>query len=791
MALVLLGKANADLGNTEGAEGAYRRAIESDAAQLLAWQGLASLFATTGVLAQQLEVWGVLRTMYLAQGDAAKHDDVLSKIVEASATAETSGATRREAATALQAALADDAEDASFRSNEALYLRVVALLEADEAAQISKTVDSERRSLRNTSKPAEILQRVTLQMHASSGVDDAYAFAIAKTHSDRLQSALAHRQLSRLALLTGNEARDLYARLLPICIYLLSLPGASAEISSFVAAHQFFTSPAPIAGAESLPDDHPAALFSSAIACIPAGKQMDAVDLLRSLAVQTRTAASNYGLDTRLRERALSLALVDALLHRWRGADVGMTSSTAVKHAEEALGLCTQLIEVDGADRAAHFGAGRALALLNRPLESLGHFPSDVAAASTTESTWIAWARFRLGELAEAERLLLQVIAAEPTNALAQYRLARARWQDEARRTRTDCLAHLLLAMQSDSSLGVNFTLLGKFYDVVESDATRASKCYIRALTLEPTDAEAGTALAALHTRNGDRAAAIAVYEKAAQDDPRAQWPWMPLGKTHLYGAGAAHSLARAQVCFQTAIRLGGHDDAACWEALGETYRRQGKYAAALKALQRAIELEPGSPHARFQTAMVRLKLGQYEDAIALLSDDTAAADAHKDAIPTVATKFALADCCFQASRQLRQDGRYGAAAARLVDALAALRVAIEGDSPRGHVAQWKLAGDVCLAFSSPLDAYAPRAANDDRVWLLSAAQRVSGDSSVPKELLSLPVENGADLEAVLATGVACYTACLALAATERQHLDALQDIASGLATLYAHYILG
>lgn len=66
---------------------------------------------------------------------------------------------------------------------------------------------------------------------------------------------------------------------------------------------------------------------------------------------------------------------------------------------------------------------------------------------------------------------------------------------------------------------------------------------------------------------------------------------------------------------FQIALRA-EPADALTWSRLGEAYSRAGRHAAAIKALRRALELDPGNWLCSFLVAELKTELGLFQEAI-------------------------------------------------------------------------------------------------------------------------------------------------------------------------------
>jgi superkiller protein 3 len=70
-----------------------------------------------------------------------------------------------------------------------------------------------------------------------------------------------------------------------------------------------------------------------------------------------------------------------------------------------------------------------------------------------------------------------------------------------------------------------------------------------------------------------------------------------------------------AVISFQNTLKADPKDPL-CWQGLAETYRRQGKFTAALKGFTRAVELDPTLTYSQYQVANIQQLLGFDNDSI-------------------------------------------------------------------------------------------------------------------------------------------------------------------------------
>jgi tetratricopeptide (TPR) repeat protein/tRNA A-37 threonylcarbamoyl transferase component Bud32 len=124
-----------------------------------------------------------------------------------------------------------------------------------------------------------------------------------------------------------------------------------------------------------------------------------------------------------------------------------------------------------------------------------------------------------------------------------------------------------------------------------QRDLKGAIACYHKALELDPRFALAHHNLGAALQAQGDVGEAIACYAKAVQFDPKYALAHYNLGTA----LSAKKDLSGAIACYHKALELDPlYAEAHC--NLGHTLRDQGKFAAALKALERGHQLGSKRP---------------------------------------------------------------------------------------------------------------------------------------------------------------------------------------------------
>jgi len=157
-----------------------------------------------------------------------------------------------------------------------------------------------------------------------------------------------------------------------------------------------------------------------------------------------------------------------------------------------------------------------------------------------------------------------------------------------------------------------------------------------RALSLAPQDARALYLRGAWRRRQGQTEAALADLRAAVARDPRLTQAHYELGqllRSSGDAAGARSAFETFERLAQEAEQLERHQanlaadrkNPDSWILLAVQHTRMGALEEAARALQRALELEPGSAVALYDLALVRLRQDRRDDAVRLLERAIAA----------------------------------------------------------------------------------------------------------------------------------------------------------------------
>lgn len=289
-----------------------------------------------------------------------------------------------------------------------------------------------------------------------------------------------------------------------------------------------------------------------------------------------------------------------------------------------------------------------------------------------------------------AEQSFLKAVGQNPDCGEYYFLLGQLYWDmgEETRKDRSKAHTHLLKAAKLDPHLGCVFRYLGHYYRDVANDYSRAQGCYKKAFQLDSDDAESGAASVDLCMAQGDMDTALAilqsVIEKATPGS--AKWAWMRRGLYYL--KIGEHQQAIADL--QAALRA-DPEDWVCWECLGEAYLNRRSFTAALKAFGKAHQLQPCSIYSVYQAAAIKQTLGKFKEAVTEYLQITAV----QDYVPALK---GLGECQLSLAKSLMEECRDGGAIDLIQQAIQNLFRAVKLRPDLSCL--WKLLGDACTAVS-------------------------------------------------------------------------------------------
>lgn len=611
-AWVFIGVAAAELEQPDQAQGAYKKAAELEPGQLLAWQGLASLYEKCNHINAKDDLPGVYRKLLdlYESVDRQKWCDVCKKLVDLYhqekrhlevaqtwyrliKTRQEDGADRQELYELwrrLSQLLAENIED---QNNETQQMLLTAFENALDLADNIPSEDHQvlyRNFIRCLSKfPHE----TTRLKKACEGMITFYptvqypleVICLYLIDSGSLTDE-GHQYCCKLVEMNSKSGPGL------IGLGIIALQDKKYEDAVSHLTEGLKESPLCIAGwchlAEAQVKMHRPK--EAILSCNQALKTMDKLGASGSILHQKN-------LCLRLKAEAL-LKLSD-----------GASSEEAVR----------TLDQVSDADNTPGLLVLQGLACLNigavdkatKIMKDLVTSYPDLAEAHALE----ARVHFTKKDYVQAEMSFQRALEKDAEVAEYHYQLGLTYWfmSEETKRDRTKALTHFLKAARLDAHMGKVFCYLGHYYRDVAGDRHRARGCYRKAFELDDSDAESGAAAVDLSVELEDTDTALAILTAVTQKASAgaAKWAWLRRGLYYL--KAGQHSQAVADL--QAALRA-DPKDCNCWESLGEAYLSRGGYTTALKSFTRASELNPDSTYSVFKVAAIQQVLGRYSEAI-------------------------------------------------------------------------------------------------------------------------------------------------------------------------------
>ncbi|KAG7384250.1 Tetratricopeptide repeat protein 37 [Phytophthora pseudosyringae] len=311
------------------------------------------------------------------------------------------------------------------------------------------------------------------------------------------------------------------------------------------------------------------------------------------------------------------------------------------------------------------------------------------------------WLRFQLGDLQQAQALLETNVNKIPsTDAPAKgrtlKRLAIVYWSlgGTHQTAKTGCFGHLLQAAKLTPSDAEIFSWLGKWYQEVAKDILRAEKCFLKALSLSPTDELAGMALSDLYDLQEKYEANVKLWERVTEDQETAPtWALLRLAQ-HLVEQNDEAAVGKMHLALRNDPM-----NARYWVILAHIYQNFDKQVSAQRSYLKAIELGEESWCVRCELARIEGSLLLFDDALERIKPVVTGELSDDEPDVTVASMI-CSDLLFQQAKYLCAEGLYGNAAANLKEASRMMK-GLPSTSPlSGSGEACKLIGDIhCFAF--------------------------------------------------------------------------------------------
>ncbi|XP_035745210.1 tetratricopeptide repeat protein 37 [Egretta garzetta] len=610
-AWVFIGLSAAELEQPDQAKGAYRKAIELEPNQLLAWQGLANLYEKsnqTDVKGDLADVYQKLLELY-ESGDKQKWCDVCNKLVELYHQEKKYLEVAETYQKLIQMKQEEGAEKAELHQ---LWKKMIHLLKDSTQNQDNKTEQS----------------LLTAFEHAVNSADTVPGEDHQNLYKDfiRCLSKFPH-ETARLEK-ACNDMMALYPAvsypLEVLCLHFIQSGTLSEEaLGCFSKLLEMDASSGP-------------GIIGFGIKCLQEKKYKDAIQsLTEGLQKASQCpAAWHYLAEAQMkihkhRDAVLScnqglkaLGTPEGPSLQWKNLILQLKAKALIKiadadAAEEAIKALEQIVDASSDPVVL---AIRGQAYLNKGLtdqaskisqELLLSHP-DLAESYALEG----FIHYSQKNYEQAENSFLNAIERKAETAEYHQYLGLTYWfmSDETKKDKGKALTQFLTAAKLDSYLGSVFCYLGNYYRDIAGDKSRARGCYKKAFELDGTDEESGTAAVDISVELGDMDTALSILNEVTEkaSTGAAKWAWLHRGLYYLRTGQPSQAVADLQAALRADPK-----DSNCWESLGEAYLSRGSYSTALKSFRKASELNPELVYSIYRAAAVEQILGKYENAIA------------------------------------------------------------------------------------------------------------------------------------------------------------------------------
>ncbi|XP_074789347.1 superkiller complex protein 3 [Athene noctua] len=610
-AWVFIGLSAAELEQPDQSKGAYKKAIEIEPNQLLAWQGLANLYEKsnqTDVKGDLADVYKKLLELY-ESGDKQKWFDVCNKLVELYHQEKKYLEVAETWQKLIQMKQEEGAEKAELHQ---LWKKMTQLLKDSPQNQDNKT--------------AQLL--LTAFEHAVNSADTDPSEDHQNLYKDFIQC------LSKFPHETAKLKRacDDMMALYPTVSYpleVLCLHHVQSGTLSEEALHCF--SRLLEMDASSGPG-----IIGFGLKCFQEKKYKEAIESLTEGLKKTSQcpAAWHYLAEAqrkihRYRDAVLTcnqalevLGIPEGPSLRWKNLILQLKAEALIKigdadAAEEAIKALEQIVDAssDPVVLAIRGQAYLIKGLMDQASEIsqellLSH--PDLAQSHALEG----FIHYFQKNYEQAERSFLNAIERRAETAEYHQYLGLTYWfmSDETKKDKGKAVTQFLKAAKLDSYLGSVFRYLGNYYQDIAGDKSRACGCYKKAFELDGTDEESGTAAVDLSVELGDTDTALSILNEVTGKARvgTAKWAWLHRGLYYLRTGQPSQAVADLQAALRADAK-----DSNCWESLGEAYLSRGSYSTALKSFRKASELNPELVYSIYKAAAVEQILGKYNNAIA------------------------------------------------------------------------------------------------------------------------------------------------------------------------------
>ncbi|CAH1156223.1 unnamed protein product [Phaedon cochleariae] len=247
------------------------------------------------------------------------------------------------------------------------------------------------------------------------------------------------------------------------------------------------------------------------------------------------------------------------------------------------------------------------------------------------------------------------------------------------------CLAPFLKATKLNPNQYICFLHLGSYYEKVD-DLDKARRCYEKAFKINSKSAEVGIELSKVYCKQKNYMACQNLLKSLATDliNKKNSWAWLQLGLSYL----EQEEYSQAIENLRCVVRI-EKENTHCWQSLADAYFARGSFTSALKCYEKSLELATNSLYSSLQIANIKKTLGYHSEAKTEFQEILLKNKQYVPALKGLAETFIyLAQECYR-------NQRLGTARDHVQSALDNLSQAVQQRSSFSCL--WKLIADVCL----------------------------------------------------------------------------------------------
>ncbi|NWU96448.1 TTC37 protein, partial [Upupa epops] len=638
-AWVFIGLSAAELEQPDQAKGAYKKAIELEPNQLLAWQGLANLYEKSDqseVREDLMDVYRKLLELY-ESSDKEKWYTACNKLVELYHQEKKYLEVAETWQKLIQMKQEEGADKAELHQ---LWRKMIRLLKDSTPNQDNKT---QQALLTAFERAVDSVDTIPSDDHQRLYKDFIECLSKVPHEAARLEQACRDMMTMYPAATYPLEA---------LCLHFIQLGTASEEaLNCFSKLLEMDASSGPGIiglGVKYLQEKK----YKEAIQSLTEGLQKTVrCPTTWCYLAEAQVKIHDYNAAVLSCNQALkALGTCEGQNLRWKNPTLCLKAEALIKigdadAAEEAIKTLEQI--EDGSSNPSVL-AFRGQAYLNKGLmdealkisQELLLCHHDLAESHALHGLIL----YSQKSYEQAEISFLNAIERKAEIAEYHQSLGLTYWfmSEETKKNKGRAVTEFLKAAKLDSYMGSAFRYLGYYYRDIAGDKSRARGCFRKAFELDGTDEESGTAAVDLSMDLGDTEAALSILKKVTEkaNPGTAKWAWLLRGLYYL--RTGQPSLAVSDL--QAAVRA-DPKDANCWESLGEAYLDRRSYLTALKSFRRASELNPDLVYSIYKAASIEQILGEYESAIATYQEILKNT---KDYVPALK---GLGECCLMLAR--------------------------------------------------------------------------------------------------------------------------------------------